>query len=52
MAGGSAARVTAGLQELAEVEGDPDAADASVLDVRPAGDGEGSLTPRGVLSPG
>ena len=39
--GGSAARVTAGLQELADVEGDPDAGDAVVLDVQPVGDGEG-----------
>jgi hypothetical protein len=46
--GGSAARVTAGLQELAEVEGDPDAGDAVVLDVQPVGDGEGSPSPRGV----
>ena len=38
---GLAARVTAGLQELAEVEGDPDAGDAVVLDVQPVGDGEG-----------
>jgi len=46
--GGSAARVTAGLQELAEVEGDPDASDAVVLDVQPVGDGEGLAVPRGV----
>jgi hypothetical protein len=45
--GGSAARVTAGLQELAEVEGDPDAGDAVVLEVQPVGDGEGLAVPAG-----
>jgi len=49
--GGSAARVTVGLQELAEVEGDPDAGDAVVLDVQPAGDGEGLASPRVVPFP-
>ncbi|MFD3538212.1 hypothetical protein ACFWUQ_01760 [Streptomyces sp. NPDC058662] len=39
--GGSAARVIAGLQQLEQVDGDPDAGDAAVLDVRPTSDGEG-----------
>jgi hypothetical protein len=50
--GGFAARVVAGLQELVEVDGDPDAGDAAVLGVRPADDGEGLDIPVGeVLLP-
>jgi hypothetical protein len=48
-AGGSAARVTAGLRELAEVEGDPGAGDAAILYARPAGDGGGLAGTAGVL---
>ncbi|KUL24338.1 hypothetical protein ADL12_37650 [Streptomyces regalis] len=52
MMGGFAARVVAGLQELVEVDGDPDAGDAAVLDVRPTDDGEGLDIPVGeVLLP-
>ncbi|MCX5258901.1 hypothetical protein OOK27_33015 [Streptomyces canus] len=48
MVDGFAARVTAGLQELAEIDGDPDAGDAVVLEVRPADGGGGWPGPRGL----
>lgn len=50
--GGFVARVVAGPQELVEADGDADAGDAAVLDVRPADDGEGFDIPVGeVLLP-
>lgn len=44
--GGSAARVTVGLQELAAVEGDPDAGDAANLHAGRPATGKGSPAPR------